>query len=349
MIYGTIAVGAVLAAESTRRETFADTIEATLLILGLYWLAHTYATVVGDRLKTRDNLSAEALWRALVHEMSIVKGAAVPIAVLAMLWAAGVSLATTVTGALWSSAAALAFFEIVATLRSRATGARRLIQIVVGALLGGGVLLVQRRVALTTTRVSERVHEWSAARSWWARWGPPAPGKAGHEGAARGEPGFTATGPTPRHQPEGEGCRRDRMRPPWRRRTPQVAEVAEGGDGRGPETAENDHQEATPSAPPTCRAVWLTALPTAKRSECRLDTAAALSTGKVSPMPSPVISVAGSQCVTYDGVQADAGGVPGEPAGEEGRAHQEDASGIRPAWPAVRPAPTPPPPPAVPG
>ena len=52
--------------------------------------------------------------------------------------------------------------------------------------------------------------------------------------------------------------------------------------------------KATPSAPPTWRAVWLTALPTAKRSGCRLDTAAALSTGKVRPMPRPVISVAGN-------------------------------------------------------
>ena len=64
VIYGTIAVGAVLAAESTRRETFPDTIEATVIILGLYWLAHTYATVVGDRLKMRETLSTDRLWRA---------------------------------------------------------------------------------------------------------------------------------------------------------------------------------------------------------------------------------------------------------------------------------------------
>ena len=61
VIYGTIAVGAVLAAESTRRETFVDTIEATVLVLVLYWFAHTYARLVGDRLKTRDALSADAL------------------------------------------------------------------------------------------------------------------------------------------------------------------------------------------------------------------------------------------------------------------------------------------------
>ena len=83
VIYGTIAVGAVLAAESTRRETFSDTIEATVLILGLYWLAHTYATVAGDRLKARETLSLRRFWRALLHEGAIVKGAALPIAVLA--------------------------------------------------------------------------------------------------------------------------------------------------------------------------------------------------------------------------------------------------------------------------
>ncbi len=143
VIYGTIAVGAVLAAESTRRETFADTIEATLLILGLYWLAHTYATVVGDRLKTRDTLSPGRLWRALLHEGAIVKGAAIPIAVLGVSWAAGVSLQAGVTAALWSSALALAAFETIATVRSRVTGAQRLMQIVLGALLGAGVLLVR--------------------------------------------------------------------------------------------------------------------------------------------------------------------------------------------------------------
>jgi hypothetical protein len=143
VIYGTLAVGAVLAAESARRETFPDIIEATVIILGLYWLAHAYSTVVGDRLKTREPLSVSALWRALLHEGAIVKGAAIPIAVLLMLWAAGVSLRTGVTSALWTSAIALVMFEVTATLRSKVTGALRIMQIVMGALLGAGVLLVR--------------------------------------------------------------------------------------------------------------------------------------------------------------------------------------------------------------
>ena len=143
VIYGTIAVGAVLAAESTRRETFPDTIEATVLVLGLYWLAHTYATVVGDRLKTRQALAASGLWRALMHEGSIVKGAAIPIGVLVVTWIAGVSLQTGVNVALWSSAGALISFEVMATLRSEVTGSQRVLQIVVGALLGAGVLALR--------------------------------------------------------------------------------------------------------------------------------------------------------------------------------------------------------------
>jgi hypothetical protein len=143
VVYGTIAVGAVLAAESTRRETFPDTIEATLLILGLYWIAHTYATVVGTRLKELETLSPSGLWRAFLHEGAIVKGAAIPIAVLVALWVAGVSLDTGVTAALWTSAGALAAFELVAALRTRVTRAQRLAQGSVGALLGTGVLLVR--------------------------------------------------------------------------------------------------------------------------------------------------------------------------------------------------------------
>jgi hypothetical protein len=143
VVYGTIAVGAVLAAESTRRETFADTIAATLLILGLYWIAHTYATVIGDRLTERKPLSAGGLWRAFLHEGAIVKGAAIPIVVLVALWIAGASLATEVSVALWTSAAALATFEVFAALRSQATRAQQLAQVVLGALLGAGILLVR--------------------------------------------------------------------------------------------------------------------------------------------------------------------------------------------------------------
>ena len=143
VVYGTILVGAVLATEVTRRETYADTVGATALVLVLYWLAHTYAAVVGDRLAERQVLTARRLWRAFTHEAALMKGAAIPVALLGMLWAASVSLETAVNAALWTCAADLALFEVAATVRSRATGVLRVAELALGLTLGAGILLVR--------------------------------------------------------------------------------------------------------------------------------------------------------------------------------------------------------------
>jgi hypothetical protein len=143
LVYGTIAVGAVLAAESTRHDTFPDTVTATVLILVLYWVAHAYAQLTGDRLRRRQELTAGGLWRSLVQEGAIVKGALAPIAVLLVLWAADVSLNTAVTAAVWTSAVLIALIEMAASFRSRISGTQRVAQILLGTLLGGGVLAVR--------------------------------------------------------------------------------------------------------------------------------------------------------------------------------------------------------------
>jgi hypothetical protein len=143
VVYGTIAVGTVLAAESARRDTFPDTIGATVLVLLLYWLAHTYAGVTGDRLKSRDSLSWRSLWRSLAHEAAIAKGAALPVAVLLVLWTTPVTLNTAVLVALWTSAASLAFYEVVAAFRARIPARERVLQVLIGSLLGAGVLVVR--------------------------------------------------------------------------------------------------------------------------------------------------------------------------------------------------------------
>jgi hypothetical protein len=143
VIYGTIAVGAVLAAESTRRDTFPDTILATVLVLLLYWLAHAYAGLTGDRLKTREPLSTRMIWRSLAHQAAIAKGAALPIAILLLLWATPVTLNTAVIVALWASAVSLAFFEVVAAFRTPLSARERCLQILLGSFLGAGVLVVR--------------------------------------------------------------------------------------------------------------------------------------------------------------------------------------------------------------
>lgn len=142
VVYGTIAVGAVLAAEAPRRETFASTLEATLVTLALYWFAHTYARVVGRRVDEGERLTVGEIGRALVHEWAIVKGAVTPIAVLVLCRLSGLGLDASVNAALWTSAGLLASFELLASARGGGSTLRRSGEAALGFVFGGGLLLL---------------------------------------------------------------------------------------------------------------------------------------------------------------------------------------------------------------
>lgn len=120
VIYGVILIGALLAAESDRHESYPDTIGSVVIALCLYWLAHSYADVLGHRLQTHGRLSAQALWQALGDESAILAGAALPLLALLLAWAVGAAQATGVEAALWTSVASLIAFELLAGIRSQA-------------------------------------------------------------------------------------------------------------------------------------------------------------------------------------------------------------------------------------
>jgi hypothetical protein len=140
LIYGVIAIGALLAAESGQRETYAETIGAALVAALLYWLTHAYAGLLGRRLSTGERLSASRLARELVHDWAIVRGACVPVAVMAVAWAAGAAQATAVSAALWSAIASLVVFELAAAARSRATHGELVLELGVGLALGVAIV-----------------------------------------------------------------------------------------------------------------------------------------------------------------------------------------------------------------
>ncbi len=143
VIYGVLAVGALLAAESGRHESYADTLGSVLIALCLYWLAHAYADVLGGRLKTHERLSAETLWRALIDEAAILAGATLPLLALALTWALGVALASGVEVALWSAVGSLIGFELLAGIRARATPSELLLDAGVGMTMGLAILALK--------------------------------------------------------------------------------------------------------------------------------------------------------------------------------------------------------------
>lgn len=143
VIYGIIVIAALLAAESGRHETYLDTVASAAIAAALYWLAHAYAALLGRRLALQQRLTAGALARALVHDWSIVRGATLPLLVLAIAWITGAAQQTAVTAALWSAIASLVVFELVAGVRARASARELAFEACVGAAMGVAILALK--------------------------------------------------------------------------------------------------------------------------------------------------------------------------------------------------------------
>jgi hypothetical protein len=146
IVYGTILIATLLAAESARSETYPRTIAGVVLALIVYWLAATYAEFTGERVTQSEPFDAGALRRAAVHELAVVQGALVPLAVLLVLWAAGTSLAAAVTAAIWAAAAIVVATEVLIGVRADQTGRELVVQTSFGILLG--LLVIALRVLL---------------------------------------------------------------------------------------------------------------------------------------------------------------------------------------------------------
>jgi hypothetical protein len=138
-----IVVGALLAAESGRHETYLDTVASTAIAAALYWFAHAYADVLGHRLAQHERLSAGSLWRALAHDWAIIRGATLPLAALVIAWAVGAAQQTAVTAALWSTIVSLVAFELIAGIRARASPRELALEGAVGAAMGVAILALK--------------------------------------------------------------------------------------------------------------------------------------------------------------------------------------------------------------
>lgn len=145
-VYGTISVGALLAAESANEETYGATIGAVALTLILYVLVHSYSDYTGERLARSEPLELAVLGRTIVRESWLLVGAGIPLLALLIGWLIGASLSTAVTTAVWTSAAMVVILEAVSGIRAGETGRDLAFQIAIGALFG--LLVIVLRVVL---------------------------------------------------------------------------------------------------------------------------------------------------------------------------------------------------------
>jgi hypothetical protein len=142
-VYGTITVGALLAAESVERETYLATVGAVALTLLIYVLIHAYSDYTADRLDHEEPLELSSLGRTIVLESWLLVGAGIPLVALLLCWLLGASLSTAVTVAIWTSAAMVVILELAVGLRAGAKGRDLAMQIAVGAAFGLMVILLR--------------------------------------------------------------------------------------------------------------------------------------------------------------------------------------------------------------
>lgn len=146
LVYGTITIGALLAAESAQRETYASTLGAVVVALMLYWLAHSYAEFTQRRAKHDMPLNLRGLLDTITHELSILVGALFPLLALVICWLVGAKLESAVTIATWTSAAMVVIIELVVGVRERLAPRHFAAQTGLGMVLG--LLVIALRTLL---------------------------------------------------------------------------------------------------------------------------------------------------------------------------------------------------------
>ena len=140
LVYGVLAVATVIAAESTRRETFGKLFLASVVTMVLYWVAHAYARQWASRYTKAGEWSLAELTASFVHEVSILAGAALPTSVLLVSWAAGASTETAVTAVLWTAGVELLLLEVLPGIRHGLRLRDLAVQTLLGVSMGVGIL-----------------------------------------------------------------------------------------------------------------------------------------------------------------------------------------------------------------
>ena len=146
LVYGTIVVATLLAAESARSETYGKTIGAVVLAMLTYWLAVAYSHYSGERLEQEEGFKPAAFARVAIGELTLLLGALPPLLAVLIVWATGGSLTVAVRVGVWVAAASIVAAELVTGVRADLHGRALLRQTLVGAVFG--LLIIAVRLLL---------------------------------------------------------------------------------------------------------------------------------------------------------------------------------------------------------
>jgi hypothetical protein len=143
IVYGTMLVATLLAAESPGRESYGETAGAVAVSVLVYWLARSYSAFAGERARAAEAFSLSGARGALAHELAVIVGALVPLAAVLVCWAAGARLSTAVSIAVGVAIAVIVGTELSIGLRSEHTGRDLALRTGLGVLFGVAILAIK--------------------------------------------------------------------------------------------------------------------------------------------------------------------------------------------------------------
>jgi len=147
VVYGLVTVGAVIAAESARATDAAREIAATVVVIALYWCAHSYSVLLGRRLDQGVHISWSEAGRALTKEWAIMRGASIPVIGMLIAWALGHPIDVVEWTGLITVVVLLVLFEVAAGLRSKLGTGGIILQACLGIAIGCGIIAVRGLLA----------------------------------------------------------------------------------------------------------------------------------------------------------------------------------------------------------
>jgi len=146
-IYGTLIAAGVLASKADNKESGLSVFLTVDAVLLLYWAAHVYADVLGERLETRERPGWGSIVRAAFRDWSMLRGALIPVAIFGVVRLAGASVNTAGLTTSWATVFLLGCWGLVAAVRGGSRGLELFGETVLCAALGVAVVALKVIVA----------------------------------------------------------------------------------------------------------------------------------------------------------------------------------------------------------
>ncbi len=147
VVYGLVTTETLLAVESDHSQAYPEAVASLALALAIYWCAHSYAHVLGERLRLHGRLTGAMLLSAFVEDWAIIRGASLPLLVLVLCWALGADRHTGLDVALWTGIASIVALELLAARTAGARGRELILEGILGASVGFGIIALKALLA----------------------------------------------------------------------------------------------------------------------------------------------------------------------------------------------------------